>query len=153
MQPLALALVDSVFALALHHDLRARQLFQKQQVQKQQLQKQPGSVTGLESAAVWAEITGPESNGPAYRGLKVRVSVTLAQTKTVTFFIDLDEGRLLARELALAELPLDRSGLARLVGELEAWCYAQIPLAEPLIKGELKGEPKSEPNPTPQPSQ
>lgn len=114
MQPLALALVDSVFALALHHDLRARQ-------------RGAATATELESASVRAEVTGPEPDGPACRGLKVRVSVTLAQTNSVTFFIDLDEGRLLAKELALAELPLDRSGLARLVGELEAWCYAQIP--------------------------
>lgn len=87
-------------------------------------------------ASVCAEVTGPELEGPAHHGLMVRVSVTHAQTKappeqlrtSVSFHIDLEEERLLAKELALAELPLDRSGLARLIGELEAWCYAQIPL-------------------------
>jgi hypothetical protein len=112
--PLALALVDSVFALALHHDQRVRR----------------GTLAGLTSAFVRAEITGPESDGPAPGSLKVRifVSTPTVPRNSVSFHIDLEEERLLAKELALAELPLDRSGLARLIGELEAWCYAQIPL-------------------------
>jgi hypothetical protein len=42
--------------------------------------------------------------------------------------LDLQGQRLLARDLSLAELPLDRSGLARMIGELEAWCYARVPV-------------------------
>ncbi|PRQ00565.1 hypothetical protein [Enhygromyxa salina] len=113
MPPLVLALIDSVFALALHHDERARR-----------------ANPDRESATVRAKITGPEQNSPAPGGLRVRVTVTpkTKPAKRVSFHIDLEEERLLAHELALAELPLDRSGLARLIGELEAWCYAQIPL-------------------------
>ena len=116
MQPLVLALVDSVFALALHHDLRARQ----------------GAAASIDTASVRAEVAGPELQGPAHRGLLVRITLTqpapARSQKSVSFQIDLEEERLLAKELSLAELPLDRSGLARLIGELEAWCYAQIPL-------------------------
>lgn len=118
-----LALIDSVFALAFHHDQRA---------QKELL-------PDYESGAVRAEIAGPEQEDPAPGGLRVRVSVTLEPlseerevTETsVSFVVDLVEERLLAADLALAELPLDRGGLARLIGELEAWCYTQIPIFEP----------------------
>ncbi|KIG13152.1 hypothetical protein DB30_00530 [Enhygromyxa salina] len=116
MPPLVLALIDSVFALALHHDERARR-----------------SAKDRASASVRAKVTGPEPDGPAPGGLRVRIHVSTpsAPATSVSFHIDLEEQRLLAKEVALAELPLDRSGLARLVGELEAWCYAQIPLEVP----------------------
>ncbi|PRQ04372.1 hypothetical protein ENSA5_08210 [Enhygromyxa salina] len=116
MPPLVLALIDSVFALALHHDRR------------------------VESAAVRAQVTGPETALPTPHGLAIRVSVTQPREgepsegepseESVGFHVDLDGGRLLAMELNLAELPLDRSGLARLIGELESWCYARIPMAQ-----------------------
>lgn len=120
MLPLALALIDSVFALALHHDERAK-----------------ASLLGQhESACVWAEVSGPERDGPVPGGLLIRVAVKLVPRdptlagldESVHVHVDLQEQRLLSRELSLAELPLDRSGLARIVGELEAWCYARVPI-------------------------
>ena len=120
MIPLALALIDSVFALALHHDERAK-----------------ASLLGQhESASVWAEVSGPERSGPVPGGLLIRVAVKLVPRdktqagldESVHVHLDLQEERLLARDLLLAELPLDRSGLARIIGELEAWCYARVPV-------------------------
>jgi hypothetical protein len=118
--PLALALIDSVFALALHHDERAK----------------ASLLSEYESASVWAAVSGPESDGPVPGGLLIRVSVKLVPRdrtlagldESVHVHLDLQEQRLLARQLALAELPLDRSGLARMIGELEAWCYARVPI-------------------------
>jgi hypothetical protein len=118
--PLALALIDSVFALALHHDERAKL-----------------SLLGkYESASVWAQVSGPEAQGPAPGGLLIQVSVKFVSSdpaqpgleESVHVHLDLQDQRLLARELALAELPLNRSGFARMLGELEAWCYARVPL-------------------------
>lgn len=122
MQPLVLALIDSVLALAFHHHERAAR----------------GSMSDYESAAVHATVSGPEFGEPCTRGLEVRVSVTLVPRSEerevsedeIRFQVDFDGERLLASELALAELPLDRSGLARLIGELEAWCYARIPIQQ-----------------------
>lgn len=120
MPPLALALIDSVFALALHHDQRAK----------------ASLVAEHESAQVWAKVSGPEHDGPAPGGLLIRVGVQLVPRdpsragldESVHVHLDLQEQRMLARDLALAELPLDRSGLARMIGELEAWCYARVPV-------------------------
>ena len=118
--PLALALIDSVFALALHHDERAK-----------------ASLLGEHtSACVWAEVSGPERNGPVPGGLLIRIAIKLVPRdptqagldESVHVHLDLREERLLARELLLAELPLDRSGLARMIGELEAWCYTRVPI-------------------------
>jgi hypothetical protein len=118
--PLALALIDSVFALALHHDERAK----------------VSMLSDHESASVWAAVSGPERDGPVPGSLLIRVSVKLVPRdparpgldESVHVHLDLQEQRLLARELLLAELPLDRSGLARMIGELEAWCYARVPI-------------------------
>lgn len=118
--PLALALIDSVFALALHHDERAK----------------VSLLSDHATASVWASVSGPEPDGPAPGALLIRVSVKLVPLdasrpgldESVHVHLDLQEQRLLARELSLAELPLDRSGLARMVGELEAWCYARVPV-------------------------
>jgi hypothetical protein len=118
--PLALALIDSVFALALHHDERAK----------------ASLLSDHESASVWAAVSGPEPDGPIPGALLIRVSVKLVPhdptrpglDESVHVHLDLQEQRLLARELSLAELPLDRSGLARMIGELEAWCYARVPV-------------------------
>lgn len=124
MPPLVLALIDAVFALALHHDERARR----------------GLCSDHESVSVRAEIRGPELDEPAPGGLEVRVVVTLVPRSeereiceaVVRFHVDLALERLLALELQLAELPLDRSGFALLLGELEAWCYARIPMQREL---------------------
>jgi hypothetical protein len=118
--PLALALIDSVFALALHHDERAK----------------VSLLPDHESASVWAAVSGPEPDGPIPGGLLIRVSVKLVPQdpgrpvldESVHVHLDLQEQRLLARDLSLAELPLDRSGLARMIGELEAWCYERVPV-------------------------
>jgi hypothetical protein len=118
--PLALALIDSVFALALHHDERAKISLLGEYL----------------SASVWAQVSGPEPQGPAPGGLLIQVSVKLVSRdparpgldESVHVHLDLQEQRLLARELSLAELPLNRSGFARMLGELEAWCYARVPL-------------------------
>ncbi len=120
MPPLALALIDSVFALALHHDERAKLSLMGEHM----------------SADVWTDVSGPEQGGPAPGGLRIRVAVKLVPRdgtrakleESVHVHVDLREERLLARDLSLAELPLDRSGLARIVGELEAWCYARVPI-------------------------
>jgi hypothetical protein len=120
MPPVALALIDSVLALALHHDERARKNLE------------PDYVTG----SVHAEIGGPTQGGPAPGGLAIRIRVAKVrrneardvEQREISVLLDLDEGRMLAPDLALAELPMDRSGLARLIGELEGWCYAQLPL-------------------------
>ena len=119
--PLVLALIDSVFALALHHDKRAAR----------------SPLPNHSSASVRAELSAP-TKGSVEGGLDGRVVVTLVplgeahavSEESVSFVVDLEEERLLAMDLSLAELPLDRSGLARLIGELEAWCYARIPIAE-----------------------
>jgi hypothetical protein len=119
--PLVLALIDSVFALALHHQQRANR----------------GLMPDYESALVRAEVCGPVDE-PVDGGIVVRVSVTLVPRSEerevteehVSICVDLDDPRLLARDLDLAELPLDRSGLARVIGELEGWCYARIPLQQ-----------------------
>jgi hypothetical protein len=110
--PLVLALIDAVLALAFHHDQRAT------------------------SVSVRAELRGPEQDEPAPGGLEVRVSVTPVphsearevSEDTVRFHVDLRLERLLASDLALAELPLDRTGFALLLGALEGWCYERIPL-------------------------
>lgn len=115
-----LALIDAVFALAYHHDERARR----------------GLLPDHESVSVRAEVRGPELGEPAPGGLELRVIVTLVprseerevSEEVVCFHIDLRLERLLAIELALAELPLDRSGFARVLGELEEWCYRRIPM-------------------------
>lgn len=117
-----LALIDSVFALALHHDRRAAR----------------DPLPNHASATVRAEISGPSKGGPVEGGLEVRVVLNLVPLgdehaiteESVGFLVDLEDERLLAMELSLAELPLDRSGLARLIGELEAWCYTRIPIAQ-----------------------
>jgi hypothetical protein len=119
---LVLALIDSVFALALHHNKRAAR----------------SPLPNHASATVRAEVSGPEKAGPVEGALSVRVVVNLVplsdehavSEESVTFVVDLEEERLLAMDLSLAELPLDRSGLARLIGELEAWCYARIPIPQ-----------------------
>jgi hypothetical protein len=124
--PLVLALIEAVFALAYHHDERARRSSGDQ-----------GSLT------VRAEIRGPELDEPAPGGLAVRVIVSSSTSseidttaeireEAVVFHVDLRLERLLALELGLAELPLDRSGFALLLGELETWCYTRIP-ATPLV--------------------
>lgn len=118
--PLALALIDSVFALALHHDERAK----------------VSLLSDHETASVWAAVSGPEPDGPIPGALLIRVSVKLVPRdqsrasvdESIHVHLDLQEQRMLARELSLAELPLDRSGLARMIGELEAWCYARVPV-------------------------
>jgi hypothetical protein len=118
--PLALALIDSVFALALHHDERAK----------------VSLLSDHESASVWAAVSGPEPDGPIPGALLICVSVKLVPhdpsrlglDESVHVHLDLQGQRLLARDLSLAELPLDRSGLARMIGELEAWCYARVPV-------------------------
>ncbi len=120
MIPLALALIDSVFALALHHDERAK----------------ISLLSDHECASVWAAVSGPEPDGPIPGALLICVSIKLvphdpsrpALDESVHVHLDLQDQRLLSRELSLSELPLDRSGLARMVGELEAWCYARIPV-------------------------
>ncbi len=118
--PLVLALLDSVFALAFHHHQRAQRKL----------------LPDYEAASVRAEVRGPELGEPASGGLEIRVVVTLeprgeereVSEESVRFHVDLQLERLLALELQLAELPLDRSGFALLLGELEAWCYARIPM-------------------------
>lgn len=118
--PLALALIDSVFELALHHDERAK----------------ISLLSEHETASVWAVVSGPERDGPVPGGLLIRVFVRLVPRdkarpgldESVHVHLDLQEQRMLARELLLAELPLDRSGFARMLGELEAWCYARVPI-------------------------
>ena len=120
MPPLVLALIDSVFALAFHHQARADR----------------GIMPDHESATVRATMAGPNFGDPDLKGIEIRVSITLnprgeereVSESAVAFVVDLDDERLLAGQLALAELPLDRSGLARLIGELEAWCYERIPI-------------------------
>lgn len=120
MPPLVLALIDAVFALAYHHDERAKRAL----------------LPDHESVSVRAELSGPELGAPAPGGLAVRVSVNLVprseerevSEESVGFHIDLRDQRILALDLQLAELPLDRGGFARLIGELEAWCYDRIPI-------------------------
>lgn len=120
MPPLVLALIDAVLSLAYHHDERARQ----------------GLLVDHESATVRAELRGPELGEPAPGGLELRVTITLVprseeqevREESIRFHVDLRHERLLALELALAEVPLDRTGFASLIGALEAWCYERIPL-------------------------
>lgn len=120
MPPLVLALIDAVFALAYHHDQRGRRDLDPE----------------LASVSVRAEVAGPELGEPAAGGLEVRVVITwvsrgdepTTRIESVRFHIDVRLSRLLALELELAELPLGRSGFARLLGELEQWCYRRIPL-------------------------
>jgi hypothetical protein len=114
--PLVLALIDAVFALAYHHDERARR----------------GLSFDHESIRVRAALQGPEHD----HGLEFRVTICLVprseerevSEEQVRFHVDLREERLRASELAIPELPLDRTGFASLVGALEAWCYERIPL-------------------------
>lgn len=124
MPPLVLMLIDSVFSLALHHDRRA----------------QRRASPGFAASRVRAELSGPEAGEPALGGLHLRLLVSsipepegadaqpAEHVESVALHIDLQEERLLAPAVALAELPLDRSGIARIIGELEAWCYARLPL-------------------------
>lgn len=120
MPPLVLALIDAVLALAYHHDERARRSLS----------------VDHESVTVRAELRGPERGEPAPGGLEIRVIVTLeprseereVEEQAVRFHVDMRHERLLAGELMLAELPLDRTGFASLLGALEAWCYERIPL-------------------------
>lgn len=110
-----------------------------------------------ESASVRTEISGPETE-PVAGGLVMRVSVTLMPRSEerevieehVEVCVDLGEERLLARDLALAELPLDRSGLARLIGELEAWCYARIPIFQPDSLGDAEDADEDAPEDAPE---
>lgn len=121
MPPLALALIDAVFQLALHHDRRARQ----------------GAVLlpDHEAASVRAELRGPLAE-PSPGAISVEIIVTMSPRSVeaevaedrLGFHIDLDEERLLAAAVSLAELPLDRGGVARLIGELESWCYEKLPI-------------------------
>lgn len=113
-------MIDAVFALAYHHDERAKRELSSDH----------------ESVSVRAELRGPELGEPAPGGLALRVTVTTVRRgeerevseESVGFHIDIGDQRLLALDLALAELALTRSGFARLIGELEAWCYDRIPI-------------------------
>jgi hypothetical protein len=130
VSPLVLALIDAVFGLAFHHDQRARD------------HASGGGQGDGPGISVRAEVSGPELGEPAGGGLAVRVIVSFAsgdpdhvdpadpelREESVGFHIDVRHGRLLALELELAELPLSRSGFARIIGELESWCYRRIPL-------------------------
>jgi hypothetical protein len=118
MPPLALAVVDAVFGLALHHDGRGRR----------------AKLDGYERAHVHARLVGPREADPV-GALDLEVVVAYLPSPgageriehRLAFTIDLAEERILATSLSLAELPLDRSGLARLIGELETWCYDRVP--------------------------
>lgn len=121
MPPLALAVVDAVFGLALHHDARGRR----------------AKLDGFERAHVRARVEGPRTSDPV-GALEIEVVIAYhpspdppasreAVEHRLAFSIDLAEQRILANSLSLAELPLDRSGLARLIGELETWCYDRVP--------------------------
>lgn len=116
MPPLVLMLIDSVFALAIHHDERA----------------QHSASPGCSTTRVRAQLRGPQAEEPAPGGLHLRLELASVrdgepELESRELFIDLVEDRLLAAELALAELPLDRSGIARVIGELESWCYSLLP--------------------------
>jgi len=117
-------LIDSVFSLVLHHDGRA--------------QRRP--LRGYATTRVRAEVVGPLPGEPGPGGLRLRISMSASrdpntnspdEVEAVTVHIDLGEERLLAGELALAELPFERGAFVRLIGELEAWCYARLPI-EPI---------------------
>jgi len=117
--PVALALINAVFELALHHDSRA--------------QRQP--LPHHKRAHVQARVRGPLTGEPAPGGLEVEITIDLVpragppkDPSRVSFVIDLAEQRLLAPAVALAELPLSRGGMARLIGELESWCYRGLPV-------------------------
>ncbi|NVB42968.1 hypothetical protein G6O69_34420 [Pseudenhygromyxa sp. WMMC2535] len=119
MPPAALALIDAVFQLALHHSRRAQSV----------------AMPEHESGSVRAEIRGPLTEAESAGCIRVDVIVTLQprgggepEVRRVDFCIDLEGERLLASSVSLAEIPLDRSGLALLIGELESWCYVQIPV-------------------------
>ena len=122
MPPLALVLIDAVFALAYHHDRRARE----------------AAARGEVSLKVHAQVAGPQVGDPAPGGMVVRVSIGGDREESHQFWIDFDDERLLAPDLALAELPLSRGGVARLLGELESWCYEQIPMLR--LESEGDGE-------------
>jgi hypothetical protein len=116
MSPLALAVVDAVFGLALHHEGRGRRM----------------KLDGYERAHVHARLAGPRDADPV-GALDLEVVVVYVPMPggervehRLALTIDLAEERILAPSLSLAELPLDRSGLARLIGELETWCYGLI---------------------------
>jgi hypothetical protein len=117
MPPLALAVVDAVFGLALHHEGRGRR----------------ATLDGYERAHVHARLAGPLDTDPV-GALELEVVVVYVPASSerervehrIALTIDLAEARILAPSLSLAELPLDRSGLARLIGELETWCYGLI---------------------------
>jgi hypothetical protein len=119
MPPLALAVVDAVFGLALHHDERGRR----------------AKIPDFARAHVRALLEGPRARDPV-GALEFEVVVTYVPDaegtmeileQRISFTVDLEEQRILAPKLALAEVPLDRSGLARLIGELETWCYDRVP--------------------------
>ena len=138
MPPLVLMLIDSVFALAIHHDERA----------------QRRASPGCSSTRVRAQLRGPQTEEPAPGGLHLRLELASVRNgeqlvESRELFIDLVEHRLLAAELALAELPLDRSGIARVIGELESWCYSLLPFKKK-DEGEPAGEPEDEPEGEPE---
>ena len=119
MPPLALALVDAVFGLALHHDERGRH----------------AKVPEFARVHVCAQLEGPRARDPV-GALDFEIAVTYVPDgegtmevfeQRIGFTLDLADLRILAPQIALAELPLDRSGLARLIGELETWCYDRVP--------------------------
>jgi len=111
-------LLDSVFALALHHDRRARE--------------RPAE--GFASTRVRADVSGPTTADAAPGGLRIEITITSLTAEgerdeaQVGLDVDLDEHRLLAPALALAELDIDRSSAARVIGELESWCYERLPM-------------------------
>ncbi len=123
MPSLALAVIDALFGLALFHDNRGRRV----------------SLPDHDRARVRAEVRGPRASDPE-GALEFEVIVTYEPRETsgeailpieqrVRFMIDLELQRILAGELSLAELNLDRSGMARLIAELETWCYDRVPTA------------------------
>lgn len=118
--PVALALIDAVFQLALHHDARVR--------------RQP--LNESTHASVHACVSGPITDDRAPGGIAVEIVIRLvpdgdesrATEERADFVMDLAENRLLAASVDLAELSLGRGGMARLIGELESWCYRKLPV-------------------------
>ncbi|MCA9698150.1 MAG: hypothetical protein KC431_11550, partial [Myxococcales bacterium] len=87
-------------------------------------------------AKVSAQLRGPVDDAPTPGCIAVEIVIELIphegqgepEQRRVDFCIDLQDERLLAPAVSLAETPLDRSGLALLIGELESWCYEHIPV-------------------------